>query len=290
MEHPETSPAERFDAFRFHDSSELLQAYVDHRRDTSRYFSISSWAKKLGLPTSGILVNFLKRRRLPPEDLADRLSQSMQFTAEESEYFATLIALERAQKSKSITVGPLERKLAALNFRARSQTLDSEQLEKLSLRKAALKDMMKLPGASVDPAWIQKNSRLPMNVAEIDETVQSLIAEGSLEKTAEGWRPPPIPVETTTDLPSAAIRSFHRESLEYASQALDTVAVEERHFASYVMTVNAARMAEAKLAIQQFVDEFAARFEAPPGECDALYQLNLSYVPLTETPSGKTSS
>ena len=129
MQNPETSPVERFDAFRFRDSSELLQAYVEHRRDTSRYFSISSWAKKLGLPTSGILVNFLKRRRLPPEDLAARLSESMQLSAEESEYFATLVALERAQKSNSITVGPLERKLAALNFRARSQLLDGELLE-----------------------------------------------------------------------------------------------------------------------------------------------------------------
>lgn len=273
-----------FSVFHYGASSELLQGYVEHKRRTTRYFSVSGWSKRLGLPTSGIIVNLMKKRRLPPEDLTRKFAVDMGLNELETDYFLTLVASERAMHANSVMLPILQQRLDAFRVQSGVVLLEPSKLEAMSsVKHVAVKEMLSLRDAKSDPKWIAEKSALPISPEEATRILDVLVASGVLEKQADGSCRVATPnIESTNEQSSEAIRRFHRESLENAADVLHDVPVSKRHFTSYVMPVTSSRLAEAKKAIDHFVYEFAAQFEAKPGDGDQVFQLNVNYVPLTE--------
>lgn len=273
----------RFDVFQYHESSELLGAYIAHRKASGRYFSISSWSKKLELPTSGIIVNILKKRRTLAEDLAERIAGSMELSPLEREYFLTLVAWERARNAASRAEDTLGRKLASLRLRERTRVLDERSVEEVShLKTIAVKEALSLCQDRPSVAWIRERVTLPMSDTEIEAVLESLVKVGVLVRANDGSLSViDANIESANDVSSSGVRRFHRESLDHAKDALENVPLQARHFTSYVMPVDENRIAEAKQVIEEFIDGFVARFEATSPGANAVYQLNLNYVPLT---------
>jgi len=283
MPSPNPPVAPRFDVFQYQESSELLGAYIAHRKSSGRYFSISGWAKKLDLPTSGIIVNILKKRRTLAEDLAERIAVSMDLTNLEKEYFLTLVAWERARHATSRAENSLEHKLESLRLRERTRILEENAIDEVShLKTIAVKEVLTLAPGEPTVEFIRERVSLPMTTGEIVEILDSLVRVGVLIRDADGrLKVVDSNIESANDVSSTGVRRFHRESLDHAREALDRVAIGDRHFTSYVMPVATVQLVEAKKAIEEFVDGFVARFEAKSAAGDSVYQLNLNYVPLT---------
>jgi uncharacterized protein (TIGR02147 family) len=275
---------ETFDVFRYETSAALLEAYIEHKKRTSRYFSVSGWAKRLGLPTSGIIINFLKKRRLPPEELAERFARDMGLGANETEYFMTLVAYERALAAESITAPTLRRRLESFRLEAATRTLDEKDFVDLShLGAAAIHEALSLKGGNADPARLARRLRTGVDAAGVSRLIEGLVASGLLVREPNGSvRVATAHVQSTNDVSSEAVRTFHRDSLEVATRALEDVEPSLRHFSSYVMPVAIPKIDAAKKAIDRFMYEFASEFEAAPGTGDEVYQINLNFVPLTE--------
>jgi uncharacterized protein (TIGR02147 family) len=271
-----------FDVFSFTDLSEVLSAYVDHKRRTSRYFSITAWAKKIGLRNGGTLVNFMKKRRLPSPGLLERLVASMDLDSLGAEYFKTLVAYEKARQSGSDSETIFLRALSAIRFRSKTAVMGEREQEISSLGSVVVKELVGLRSARGDAKWIADRVRVPMAPAEVEAILGKFVREGVLERDAEGaYRVPQARVETTTDVSSEWIRKFHRESLSTAMRALEEVPMERRHFLSYVMPIETSRVAEAKATLERFAHEFVGEFEASTDRAEGIYQLNLNFVPLT---------
>lgn len=280
------SPAPDFDVFHYQASSDLLNAYVQHKKLSNRHFSISRWSKKLELPTSGIIVNLMKKRRLPPDDLAAKLAESMELPPLENEYFVTLVALERAQSSNSLAVTMLKRRLDSLLHKARAKVLDEPELKNVSrLKAAALMQLLTLKDAPRETHEMRAMLRLPIAENEAEPLLAALVESRVIERGDRGdYRVVEGNLESKNDFSSEPVREFHRESLAHATTALDGVALEKRHFTSYVMAIESRKLPEAKKFIEEFIDEFVSRFEAKDRAGDEIYQLNLNCVPLTRAP------
>lgn len=281
---PPSTSLFHFDIFRYQSSADLLLAYIEYKKNTARYFSISGWARKLELPTSGILVNILKRRRLPPEELGRRLAQNMDLTPIESEYFSTLIAWERAKQANALSTVSLRRRLDSLIRRADTEILDESSFRRIpSLAHIAIKELLGLANVPATPEGIRQRLDTPVDASGVEAILRALHENGFLEILPDGsYRPLAPNIESGGEQPSSAIRAFHRESLAHASRALETVPLEERHFSSYVLPIARDRLPAAKQAIETFLDEFSGEFEAAPGTGNEVYQLNVQYVPLTK--------
>lgn len=275
-----------FDVFDFQASSDLLNAYVHHKKLSNRHFSISRWSKKLELPTSGIIVNLMKKRRLPPDELASKLAASMELSPLENEYFVTLVALERAQASNSLAVTMLRRRLDSILHKARAKVLEEPALKNVSRLKAvALMQLLTLKNAPREVSEMRKKLRLPITESEAHHLLESLVENQIIDRDeAGGYRVVEGNIESKNDFSSEPVREFHRESLAQATHALDEIPIEMRHFTSYVMAIDSRKLPEAKKFIEEFVDEFVSRFEAKEKTGDEVYQLNLNCAPLTSAP------
>ncbi|MBS1963808.1 MAG: TIGR02147 family protein [Bdellovibrionales bacterium] len=272
-----------FDVFEFSDAGDLLNAYVEFKRRTTRYFSVTAWAKKVGLQNGGPLVNFMKKRRLPSPALLRKLVESMELDEHSREYITALVSYERARQAKTGTEWMLLRTMAAIKFRARAVPMGDREREVSSLGGVVVKELLALPGAPSDPRGIAERMRLPTSEVEVTALLEKFVAEGVLERAADGaYRVPKARVETETDVSSEWVRKFHRESLAAAASALESVPVDRRHFLSYVLPVERARVPEAKAVLERFAHEFVGEFEAPEGKGDGVYQLNLNCFPLTK--------
>ena len=65
------------------------------------------------------------------------------------------------------------------------------------------------------------------------------VVDGKMQRTA-------LPIITSNEIPSNAIRKFHKESLEKASNSLDDVPVALREISSMVMAIDPKQLPKAK--------------------------------------------
>jgi len=88
-------------------------------------------------------------------------------------------------------------------------------------------------------------------------------------------------LETPPDIRHAAVKENHRQHLEKAKEALDSISLELREFTNLTFSMNADDVSKAKKSIRKFVDQFERDFEKKPS--DQVFQLNMQLYPLTIT-------
>jgi uncharacterized protein (TIGR02147 family) len=89
------------------------------------------------------------------------------------------------------------------------------------------------------------------------------------------------PLDTTTDIPSKAIRSFHKQNLQLASEKLETITVDKREYSTITMAVAPSQIAAAKKMINEFKHKFCAKMEEA-NEISEVYTLAIQFFPLTK--------
>ena len=87
------------------------------------------------------------------------------------------------------------------------------------------------------------------------------------------------PLRTTIDIPSAAIKKYHKQNLDLAKDKIDSIPVHLREFSSIVMPVNPRKLAIAKKKINDFKEQLCKELES--GSCEEVYILNIQLFPLT---------
>ena len=89
-------------------------------------------------------------------------------------------------------------------------------------------------------------------------------------------------VSTDDDESSAAVRNNHRENIRRALTALSNQRVEEREFQNLSVALRKHHFPGLKQAIRDFVDHIDRKFDAPVGEADEVYQLNIQLFKSTK--------
>lgn len=151
----------------------------------------------------------------------------------------------------------------------------------------ALLELMKTEGFRWDSKWIGK--RLNKTVSEINIVIERLERVGLLERDHSGKL-----VDSTsgfsTDirdgLSSQAQRRFQERSLEKSIEALRTVPIDRRDNTSMTMAINQNDLPQAKKMIKEFRRQFCRKLEMSPS-LDEVYQLTISFIPLSMLPGEK---
>lgn len=279
------------DVFVYTTALEILNAFSLQSRAHSRNWSINSWAKKLDLPTNGILINILKGRRLPSPELSIQLARSMELNENETEYFLSLIEIERASLhaySRPNTLKTVKDRI--LKFKVRSKTkiiqdaLFSTIADPIHF---VIRECIKLKSKPQTFQEIRTEIGGTTNEEQIEHAVKTLLRSGLLVRDESGnLKQSENDVETENDRISFASRSFHKASLESAIDAINRVGITERHFTSYVFAFEKARLKEAKADIEEFINQFTAKYRADSEIADEVYQVNVQFIPRTRKVSG----
>jgi uncharacterized protein (TIGR02147 family) len=123
--------------------------------------------------------------------------------------------------------------------------------------------------------------RLGISKVQARAAVDCLVGLGYLAKVDGVYRRIEQRLATTTDVPSSAIRHFHRQQIEKAGEALDSVPIELRDITAVTFAFDPSRMSEAKMLLQEFRRSFSQRMSS--GEKNEVYALNMQLIPLTQS-------
>jgi len=244
---------------------ELLRGELAKRKARNSQYSVRAFARDLGISNTALSDVLSLRRELSRKNI--------------------LIAAEYLGWS------PQQKKRVMDELRGveASDTLDEKlELEEDTFRLISdwfyfgILNLAKLEKNQADPKWIAK--RLGISMVEASDALLRLKRLGYLETENGRLRRTAAPIRTTQDIPSAALRNYHRQNLKKSEEALDEIEVHLREVSAITLALDPSRMSEAKHVIQQFRRKLAKTFDAA-GKPSEVYTLAIQFFPITREES-----
>ncbi len=268
----------------FLDYRAYLRAYYEEAKQSRPGFSFRLFSKLAGLKSP----NFLKlvmdgQRNLGPEWVG-RFAEALGLQGEDAAYFADLVVCAQGE-----TVGErsqaFERIAAARRFRS-ARRIDALVLDYLShWYHPAIRELAARRDFREDPRWIaaELEPKIPASVAK--QSLQLLLELGLLVRDADSGKVSRGEPTLTTEheVRSAGAAAFHRQMMERASEAIDSVPRELRDLAALTVCVSSETAARVKARIHQFRESLAELCDADL-DGHAVYQLNVQWFPLSRIP------
>src|SRR3989338_1447648 len=183
------------------------------------------------------------------DDTALRIATTLKLEDREANYLCHLVRLESAKtpESKEFIQKKLEEIHPQQNFH--NLTLDAFRVISDWYHYAII-EMTQLNRFKPDPAWIAK--RLKIKKTEVELALERLERLELIKKKNNTWIKTNEFLVTASDIQNDALRKFHRQTLERALDAIETQAVSEREFGSITLSIDPAKIKEAKRKMQEF--------------------------------------
>lgn len=124
-----------------------------------------------------------------------------------------------------------------------------------------------------------------MRTNEMTQILNRLLRLELVKKTSTGWIWTSGPEKTTDQVPSKAVRQFHKSILAEGISKLEITPVEERDYSSLIITIDPNKLPEAKEEIKKFRRRMATYLE--DGTQDQVFALNIQLFPLTTKRNSK---
>lgn len=248
-------------------AQEFLKTEFEKRKKQNPSFSLRAFSKWLNVSPAQVSQMLAGKRTITPETLNKIALRVGSSPLERNDLLSTLVSSLVVEHNPKA----LERKLLAEDqFRL---IADWYHMAILSLTK--------LKGSKPDPRWIAR--RLGISAEEANLALSRLVRMKLLE-TRPKFRQIAEPFEVSSQVPSEAIRRYHKQSLNLAAEKLETVPVELRQFQSISIPLKSSNVPEFKKLIDGFLDRAANVAESKPaGAATEIYNLNVQLFPLTHT-------
>ncbi len=257
---------------------EILQAEYEERSTRNPAYSMRSFARDIGLSPS-TLSEVVKGRyglsRARAEDIGKRLG----FSEWTCRNFADLVEASHGRSTAAREAARL--RLVRNQKRPQFRNMDLDEFKIIAdWYHFAILVLCETRDFSWDKKWIGRE--LDIDPAVVGAAISRLEREGLLLRTSENsWSPPEKFTFAGKDVPSKAIRQFHRQVLAKASAALETQAVEKREYTSHVFAIDSAKIAAAKEAIRKFHEEFCVELaDGPNAAKNEVYCLTTAFFSL----------
>jgi uncharacterized protein (TIGR02147 family) len=269
--------------FQYRSASRFLLDRVVERQKADRRFSIRKWAKEMGFPSHSLLAMILQGKRSLTLKQVPHLAKGLNLSTPEKLFFQGLIQVETARtpEEKEWCELWLSELRPASGERTRIREIDEYESIANWIHPAllALSDTRD-SYANADAAA----EKLGISVNEARSAIERLRSLELLRVDADGkFRATCKRMTTRDDLANRGAREYHRQSARLAVEKLETQDVSEREFQSMALSVPASRIPMAKEMIRKFRTQFSESMASEHG--DRVYQMNLHFFRLTESPS-----
>ena len=263
--------------FEAEDFKSILTEVLEQRCAKNPRYSLRSFARDLGLSPSR-LSDVLKGRYGLSRAAASEIAVKLGLSESERERFCDLVESRHSRN-------PKQRKEAAARLIEsptpdyRQLTLDGFQVISEWYHYAIL-ELCLVEDFQSDVEWIAKRLGLSTHVAK--SAIERLERLDLLEEVRGRLKPTEGFTASPNDIPSEAIKKFHRQILEKAMSAIDFQSVEERDLSSVVLAIDKRDLPEAKQAIKKFRRGFDKKFSASQSKSE-VYCLAMQFFSLQET-------
>ena len=266
--------------FYYVDIRNFLKDFVLYSKFKNPKWTLGLLSRKLQIQTS-TLTRVLNGQREMGEVLRDKLITYLNFNSEEAEYFRDLSLVPQLASSSRATAALLESSAKTHSYGSVKPLSQSESNRMTKWYSFAIWLLARSEGFEPSAQWICERLHFSITVEEAQLTLDDLISSGLLTKDLTGkvvakeGR-----IESTNDIPSAAIRAHHAQMMDLAKLSLETVPVEQREISGSTIMINSGNLDKAKNLIRAFRKKLGALMEEPSG--DSVYQFNVQLFPLTK--------
>lgn len=242
----------------------LEREYLE-RRSRNRLYSIRSFARQLGVSKTSLAEVLAGKRDLSKKNA---LTVAAKLNLSPAEQTALLDSVRRARGRE---VAHPEHRLSDDVFRAIADWYHYGIL-----------NLAKLPSHEARPEWLAERLGIPVSdvVAALERLVRLEFVEIQDNKLIRKVGS----LDTIADVPSAAVRRHHAQTLRLAETSLERDSVETREFGVITCAIDASKIALAKERIRAFRRKLAVELES--SSPDRVYTLSMQFFPVASGTPG----
>lgn len=267
--------------FEFLDYRAYLRAFYEAEKAASPTFSHRAFSLRAGVKAPNHLMRIMDGTRSLRDDMVERYAKALRLNSSESEYFRHLVRFTDAKSSK-------DRELSYQRIRSFHQYRQAHQLDDRQAEYfehwyiPAIRELIARPDFRSDPAWIAKQLRPAITVAQAKKAVETLLALGLVQQSGKKLLRLDRVVSTGPQTLGTHMVRYHRGMLERASAAIDEFRANERDLTSVTCCVDARAVEELREMIAELRRRCVARTESSPNP-QVVVQLNIQLFPLSTT-------
>jgi uncharacterized protein (TIGR02147 family) len=134
------------------------------------------------------------------------------------------------------------------------------------------------------------------NIKKIKNQIGSVVSEEMVEEAIKGLKKHKLVeadnegtirkvadfIRSTVNIPSLAIRSFHKQVLLRAHAAIDSQSIDERYFTTLTIAIPQSKIKLAGELMSRFRDEFMAEMTGDMQTPEEIYHLSMQFFRATE--------
>jgi uncharacterized protein (TIGR02147 family) len=262
----------------------IADYYADKKAKSA--FTWQEFTRAAGF-SSPVHLKYASEGKLNLSDAAAlRVAQAMHLVGYEQDYFCEMVKFDNAKTDaeKREAFG----KMLSIADSVKAKIIEGDSFRYFeSWKNPVLRELAPaMPGAK--PLALARICRPEITAAEVTETLNFLVKAGLLQKDKDGnYRQTERGVTTgPMEVTPIAVRGMHRQMGEFALEAIEGVAQDERHFSG--LTLGITRDAYEKIV--QEIAEFRKKVITIATQDDGLddvYRLNVQLFPMTNKGDNK---
>lgn len=254
--------------YNFENTKDFLQSEFDERLRKNPRYSLRAYSAFLGLNAAELSQVFKQTRHLSYPS-AQKVIKAYGFNNDEARYFLWLL-----QKEKGKHFGL---NLEILNKKEKPQIKEAEFAEISTWYHFAILNLID----TQDFIWSSQYvaSRLGLSLSEAGLAMRDLQKYGFVQVTNKKAQSKKKSVQISSQIPSSAIRTYHKQMLKKANEALDSVPLEQREFQSIGIALREEELKSLKTDIDEFTDKLMAKYHNR--KASSVYQIQICLFPLT---------
>lgn len=266
--------------FEHHDYREFLKVWFEYLKKTQPRFSLRRLAEESKLSCAYLPKILAGTRNITQKGL-DKFSRLLALTPSERSYLELLCTVSDSdsQEARLEALEKLQR------FRA-YQELNSKEIEVYKYLThwfyVAIREMAALSDFRPDPNWIRGRLKSKPSLSAIKEALDFLIQNGYVKMDEKGKaRRPDKNLNCEGEVYRIAIRQFHREMLQLATDSLGNTPTDKRTVTGHAMPISS----ESYPKLQKILDKALRQIEElgqTETSARGVYYVTLAAFPLTE--------
>ncbi|MDG0818072.1 DUF4423 domain-containing protein [Bdellovibrio svalbardensis] len=255
-----------------------LNSELGRRIKKNPHYSLRSFARDLSI-TSSWLSEVLNGKKGMSIEKAQSLCYDMGLSSVESKLFQLSVRAAHARSDKDRAAAREELK----KFKAGKsslQRMSNDDFQPLSeWYYLALLELTELPECQHTEEWFAKKLQLPLRL--VSSALKLLVDKGHLHLEDGAYIATHAESSTLFDVPSEAIKNYHRQVMTVASKALQEQPVQQRDFLNMTLAFEADRAEEAQKVLRKFQQDFARQFyPQDSNNKNSIYQLSIQFFRL----------
>jgi len=261
-----------------------LQHALNRRISVNSRYSMRAFARDLNISPS-FLSQVLGGKRGLTASKAKNIFAILEFSENEKKLFMLEVQMEQKRSDKKKAV--VQKQIDSAVQQTGAYTFETDEFDRMSqwyvIAILQLLRVKEAPRKNQDQFCGWAAAKLGINIELVESTLSDLMERALIRKEKAGLTAIHDTVWTTNQVPSGAIRSFHKQMIDKAKTAIEMQSVNDRFLQSIQFPVLKASLPEIQNDILKFRNQMLRKHGRTAAEdADTVYGLNLQLFRLLE--------